>query len=210
MLFSSLLDHLKGVYQVKTVITEQVEVELRHHVNDNPKFISLKKGIYAALESRTLTVMDDAFADHYELGPNFLDDIDTEARRLQGLGIDDGESYVHAAASALDAPALTNDLRAVKKLVLDRDHTPKILRSFDIVGFGFQTNHFSAADCERCRKRMVGIGEDVEKLFRRRSFLDGLCMFYVRLVDNQFPRVGASSPVQKYDAYRLEIIEQHG
>ncbi len=201
------LKRLHSEYGIKTLITEKVEMEVRWHVNENQKFIGFKDPVYRALEHKLLSVLDDRFAEAHGLGYEFLDDVDIASRRLQGIGVDEGEAYTHAAATALGVPALTNDTAALRKLDKNGDVFPGAIRCFDIIGFAFQVNFLTNAMCDEARLCMIRANEGIERVFRHRSFTEGLTHFYLRLVDGNSSPVGSSVPVQKYDRDRFSIVK---
>jgi len=200
------LKALKSCYGVQALLVERVEVELRSLCSRRPKFIGTAASeVEKAFDGEVFKILDDGFAQQENLSSNFMDDLDNQARSLMLLGADDGESYMHAAAKALDMPVLTNDEAAIRVLEHKGAIEPKFLRSFDIAAFAAQINHASHGECDAFRSSLQKSGETIEKVFRGRSFSQGLDFFFLRIVDCDLPVIGSSSPIDPYDNYRLKI-----
>jgi hypothetical protein len=196
---------LESIYGITTVITENVEMELRYNVSKKPKFQHLKTALSRALATGTIAVLTDALADEWGLGDSVMDDIESEALRFQSFGVGSGESYTHAAAAALGMPALTDDIRAVSALETNGVHITGFLRCFDVIAFAYQSGLLTETECDGVRSSLIRGGETIDRAFRNRSFRDGLGHFYLRLVDRDCDPVGNSAPINQYDRYRLTI-----
>jgi hypothetical protein len=200
---------LKTKYGIRTVITEPVEVELRH-IMGNLKFRDMKHVLTKALGTSLITVLDESLLgtliDPAE-SPGRLRAIEDQGEAIHNLGVGIGESYSHSAAIELGQPILTNDKRAIRELLQLRVSLRRpFLRSFDILAFGAQVGHLSHADCDSARQSLVKRGDRVQACFMRRSFSDGLRLFYPRLVDGTISCIGSPVPIEEHDDQRLVIV----
>lgn len=200
-----IFSRLKSDYGIVPLVTEIVEFETRRNIHAKPKFFAFRNQVMRTFDLGGLAVLDDQFVESSRLGDTFLDSVEEEAKRIIDLGIDEGEAYTHAAANALGSPVLTNDTAALNKFQKNGKSFTGTIRSFDMMAFGFQIGCFDEKHCDDARSSMLQVGEAVERVFRNRSFSEGLEYFYVRIVDGERVAPGKLNPVQKFDNYRLTI-----
>jgi len=182
-------------YGVRVVIPEAVENEIENKFqgakfrgHSAPFRKAIKSGIIGIVNQswiRTAYGPDDGgiFEEINELG----EDLYTMVHR--------GEAYAHASAIVLKVPCLTNDRSAVNTLRRAGRVLPiNILRSFDILVFGFQAGIISIKECEEMRATLTAAGEGLPESFARCSFEAGLVNFFSRLLDSDKSLCGAANP----------------
>ncbi|MBZ5494456.1 MAG: hypothetical protein LAO76_26325 [Acidobacteriia bacterium] len=132
---------------------------------------------------------------------------------IQGLGakyklhVQPGEAYSHAVGVILNAPVMSNDFDAIRKLMLNgHDVAIPTIRAFDLLVFGYQSGILREADCDNFRHQMaLERNEYLPKEFRNASFADGLPQFCPRLLDGDRAVVGAEEADLKPFKTRLLI-----
>lgn len=197
---AKILHSLNTEYSVQPVVVEAVEAELRMVLERrHPDRIA---PFEKAIRKCTIKVLSEDLLCE-QLGNT------TGVRqyeRINKLGeayyvhVQRGEAYTHAAADILGLPPLSNDFSAVNNL-LGRGIrlTLPVLRSFDVFGFGLQTEAISAADCEAVRKELQRRREGVPQCFENCSFRDGCMRFFFRLVDSKLPLIGSPDKTDRFD-----------
>ena len=93
-----------------------------------------------------------------------------------------GEAYTFAAALTLGMPALSNDFNAIRTLESNFHALPTpVLRTFDVLGFCYQSGCLELRVCEAVRSELLKNREGLPKAFMYASFQDGLKNFSPRL-----------------------------
>lgn len=175
--------HLKDGYGIQSVISQEVDVELRWLGKHKDRFApQLDK----ALKSGVLRVLDPA---HFQ---SLVSSAPTGASwaGFQSLGaqyegrIHRGEAFTFAAAVTLGVPALSNDFNAIKTLESNFLALPSpVLRAFDLLAFCHQSGCLDLKACDEVRSALLKNGEGMPRAFMNASFQDGLRNFSPRLQD---------------------------
>jgi hypothetical protein len=173
--------HLKDGYGIQSVISQEVDVELRWLGKHKDRFVpQLEK----ALKSGVLRVLDP---------PHFQSLVSSAPpgaswAGFQSLGsqyegrIHRGEAFTFAAAVTLGVPALSNDFNAIKTLESNFLALPSpVLRAFDLLAFCHQSGCLDLKACDGVRSALLKNGEGIPKVFMNASFQDGLRNFSPRL-----------------------------
>lgn len=202
ILLASAHDVLKCLihYGVQPIVAPVVGVEMR----STKKFGAIvpdgfskacAKGLIVVLNEREFRVpTKPSIADAKAASGTTWQEIEDRAARYE-LRADRGEAATFAAAVELKVPALSNDgsaLRSMRYAALDLPVS--VLRVFDLLALGRQTDHLSLATCDGIRQRLLLRNEWVPREFRNANFADGLVHFDPRLLDDSRPRVGRGMP----------------
>jgi hypothetical protein len=177
------LRDLKDLYGVQPAIVQEVDVELRWVGHYGPRFVpqldkSLKSGIVAHLDQPHFQSLLSAappgasWAGFQSLGAQYM-----------GI-VDKGEAYTHAAGVVLAQPTASDDFRAIEVLQFQMQNLPSpVLRSFDLLGFAFESGTLHIDDCEKVRSCLLKERRWLPVAFKRASFADGMANFPLRLRD---------------------------
>jgi hypothetical protein len=190
---------IKIDYGIQCIIAEAVSAELRRKLQN--KFPDKAAILRKAVTNGTISVLSEQglSAAGYRSAPALVDQIEQIGREY-AVRIDRGEAYTHAASNVLAAPALSQDIEAIWKLINAGIHVQRpILRAFDIVIFGLQIGILSQDDCKQVRKDLLRQEQGILPCFRNCSVIDGLPSFYLRLCDADLDPLGALTPVEKLD-----------
>jgi hypothetical protein len=114
--------------------------------------------------------------------------------------VDRGEAHTLAAAVVLGAPALSNDVNALRTLERAGFDLPTVLQFFDLIAFCRQLDVLTDKQCDASRQHLERIGEYLPRAFRRKSFASGLASYCPRLVDDGTASIGATDiPERTYE-----------
>lgn len=177
------LRDLKSLYGVQPAIVQEVDVELRWVGHYGNRFVpqldkSLKTGLIARLD-KTL------FQSLLSAAPPGASWAGFQSLGAQYMGfVDKGEAYTHAAGVVLALPTASDDFRAIQVLQFQMQNLPApVLRSFDLLGFAFESGTLPMQDCEKARSCLLKESRWVPGAFKHASFADGLSNFRLRLRD---------------------------
>jgi hypothetical protein len=162
---TALLHTLRNDYRIQAVVVEAVEAELRRNIER--RFTDKANILKKALNSKSIVVLDEAVleANGFRAANALLEQID-ELGADFALRIDRGEAYTHSAAQVLTIPTLSQDLRAISKLIQDKVRVARpILRAFDVILFGLQIGELTIGDCNTARRVLLKRKEAVLSCF---------------------------------------------
>lgn len=201
-ILKAILPGLYDTFRVASVVHPAVKGEAEFHLARNRKFLGQQEQLNKAFKKGTVSVLERGFLEKWfsrAAADALLDQIDQEGERLN-VRVDRGEAYSHAASIVLGVPIVTGDQRAVRAMLNAGEPLPRpVLRFWDLVALGFQCGWMDANGCDRVRQRLREIGESLPPWLQHRSFQDGLCEFYPRLVSASCPVVGSPDPVDVLD-----------
>ena len=196
----TLLRTLKADYGVQTAIVEAVEAELRFLLADE-KFKSGQPVLRKAFGNRSVEVLNKVFlkARYGPIADGLLAQMNQRGAEMARI-VDRGEAYSHSAAMILSVPIATHDYSAVNRLFQEGVVVPRpIIRAFDLVVFGLQTECLTEQDCNGMRKELFRKQQYLPQCFERCAFRDGLPNFYARVLDGSKPRPGSRNPKERFD-----------
>lgn len=201
-LLKPILQGVYDVFRVASTVHPAVKGEAEFHLSRNRKFLGRQEQLNKAFRKGTVSVLERSFLERWHsraAADALLDQIDQEGERLNAW-VDRGEAYSHAASFVLEVPIVTGDQRAVRVLLDAGEPVPRpVLRFWDLVVLGFQCGWLDANACDKVRQRLRDIGERLPPWLQHRSFRDGLCEFYPRLVSASHPVVGSPQPTEALD-----------
>lgn len=189
------LKQLRDGYNIQPVVVQEVDLELRWLGKHRDRFVpQLDK----SLKSSVLRVLDAAYFQSLLASAP----VGASWAGFQNLGaqyhgyVGGGEAYTFAAGVTLGMPALSNDFHAIKTLEANFLGLPApILRTFDLLGFCYQSGCLELKACDGVRSQLLKNGEGMPKVFMNASFEDGLKNFSPRLREQSADRfsIAASS-----------------
>jgi len=196
------LRELKRCYNVQPSIVEAVEMETRSPGRSLKKHLSmLEPRLQKALGNGTLLLLDGrSLPSIVGAGAHAIEtQISITGTRYHRVS-DYGEAYSHVTAAILGLPLMSHDFTAIRALHRAREPiTPYILRAFDLYTFSHQCGVLTVKDCDNVRQLLHGHREWLPDAFLKRSFTDGLGMFYPRLLDRSLRAIGSSVPIDADD-----------
>lgn len=191
----------RGDYGIRPVIVQAVESEVFYNLRNVPKFRGREEQFRKALGNNTLVILDRGALAPF-VGSNvdsWIRQMESEGQRLYAM-VDRGEAFTHAASIVLGAPVATSDMSAVHRLLRNGEDIPRpIIRFWDLVVFAYQVGRLDEAACDRIRQTFPRLKEKTLQCFTDRSYIDGLTMFYPRLVCLAHQPVGADQPQERLD-----------
>ena len=202
------LRELKRCYRVQLAIVEAVEMEIRTPFAGKSlrRYLStIEPRLQKALGNGTLLLLDGrTFPSVVGTGAHAVEtQISITATRYHRI-VDYGEAYSHATAAIFGVPIMSHDFTAVRALQRAGEQvTHHLLRAFDLYTFSHQCNVLSVKECDDLRQALARHGEWLPDAFLKRSFPDGLAIFYARLLDRDSLAVGSVQPLELYDIQLL-------
>jgi hypothetical protein len=184
---------IRDDYGVQPMIVAEVETEVMWTRRYSSRFVpALKK----ALGNGLIEVLDEsslARRMQNHLARSVFASCQAAGKQYSKY-TDPGEAHTLGSAVTLNAPALSNDKRALDALEFNGMQLPSpVLRVFDLFCFAYQIGALDDKECDKVRKTLVQLKEGVPRAFRASSFSDGLGKFCPRILDSAVVRVGMPS-----------------
>jgi hypothetical protein len=199
-----LLHSVKKRFRIQPAIVEAVEAEVRKSKKFRAQFT---KELQKAIDNGTILVLDSRTLPAYvATSPDAVfDAIQTNGFNNEQRGLDYGEAYTFAAAVALSAPVMTNDMQAIHTAQNRGIQLPShLLRTYDLIVLSHQIDELTEKDCDDVRQLFDSKNEPLPAAFKKTSYAKGLSNFYPRLHDGSKKPLGAVAALTVFDI-RLTI-----